>query len=341
MHHLPTSQRGFTLIELMVSVTIGLLLLAGLSALFVGNNQAQAEVEKANRQVENGRYAMQLLGSDLRNAGFYGEFDPTPLADPAAVPDTCATSMTAIKAALPLPVQGYDNVNPLGCLADVRDATDIIVVRHTATCALGEAGCDVAAAGGPFLQASLCNNQSELGSGNTDNYYAVGTDSGVLHLHKRDCTAVAGSGTLAVVRRLETHIYFIANNNIGNDGIPTLKRAEVVSSGAAMGVNIVPLVEGIENLQIEYGIDIDNDGVADQFTTVPATVANWRNVMAVKVNLLARTQLPSAGYTDKKSYILGEDSAGQPYVVNAANDHFKRHVFSALVGLPNQAGRKS
>jgi type IV pilus assembly protein PilW len=37
----PRRQQGFTLVELMVAVTIGLLLLGSLSALFVNNNHAQ------------------------------------------------------------------------------------------------------------------------------------------------------------------------------------------------------------------------------------------------------------------------------------------------------------
>lgn len=344
-------QHGFTLIELMIAVTIGMLLLAGLITLFASNNHAQMEVERANRQIENGRYAMQLLAGDLRNAGFYGEFDPSTLAVPAALPDPCSRDIAAIRDAITLHVQGYDNANPLDCLADVRSNTDIVVVRHTATCAVGDADCESAAEGGPFLQASACNNQFELGSGNAANYYQVSALSTDLTLHKRDCGATAGSGTAAPVRRLLTHIYFVANNSSGSDGVPTLKRADVISKGTTVSIEIVPLAEGIENLQLEYGIDTNNDGVADLYSTVPATAngcgasacaaGNWNNVVAVKVNLLARTPTPSMGYTDTRTYTMGNGADGRPYTIAAANDRYKRHVFSALVGLPNPAGRKT
>lgn len=351
MRPLPSRPRGFTLVELMVAITIGLLLLVGLTSLFASNNHAQTEIEKANRQVENGRYAMQLVGNDLRNAGYYAEFDPTVLTLPAAMPNPCATDLPSIKAALPLYVQGYDDANPLACLSDVRDGTDVLVLRHTSTCALGEAGCDAASAGGPFFQASLCNNMDELGSGNTERYYGVSTDSASLTLRRRDCTAMPGTGTVAAVRRLRTHIYFIANNNEAGDRIPTLKRAEVISNGAAIAVNTVPLAEGIENLQAEYGLDTNADGVPDLYTAAPAnaaacpladcTVTNWNRVVSVKLYVLARTTAPSAGYTDTKTYELGSKADGTAHTIAAAGDHLKRHVFSSVIALPNPAGRRT
>ena len=130
----------------MIAVAIGLLILAGMTTLFVSNSKAQTEIEKANRQVENGRYAVSLLAGDLRNAGYYGEFDPTELATPAPLPDPCALTIAALKDGLPLHVQGYDNAaaSVLSCLTDVKAGTDVLVLRHARTCVAGAANCDAA-----------------------------------------------------------------------------------------------------------------------------------------------------------------------------------------------------
>jgi len=64
-------------------------------------------------------------------------------------------------------------------------------------------------------------------------------------------------------------------------------------------------------------------------------------VVSIKLYVLARTTVPSAGYTDTKTYELGSNADGSPHTISAANDHLKRHVFSALVALPNPAGRKN
>lgn len=333
-------QQGFTMVELLVAVAVGLLLLAGLSTLFTNNSAAQAEIERANRQVENGRYAMQLMTGDLRNAGYYAEYDPSELTAPTALPDPCDVDLTKMRGAIAFAVQGYDNSNSLGCLSDVKANTDVVVVRHTHTCVVGAADCEDDTAGGPFFQASQCSNDYELGSGDTTKHYQISAVNQGFTLHKYNCTSANNSGTLADVRRILTHVYFVANNSLAGDGIPTLKRAEVVSKNGAMSVEIVPLAEGIENMQLEYGLDSNDDGVADSFSP-QVSDTEWGKVVSVKLHLLARTLSPSIGHTDTKSYVLGSDANGQQYVISAANDKFKRHVFTSLIGLPNVAGRKS
>lgn len=354
MRHLPSPRRarGFSLVELMIAAAIGLLILAGLSTMFMKNTRAQQEIEKSHRQVENGRYAIDVIGVDLRNAGYYAEFNPTVLADPGSLPDLCAADLDGLKAGLALPVQGLDSPDqPPACLKDVRPGTDVLVVRRTATCIAGVGSCPPVANGGPFFQASLCNNATELDSPSVADFYALSLSTVNLNRHRRDCTPAAGSGTLAAVRRYQTHVYYVANNNLPGDGIPTLKRLELGSTGEAPTWPAVPLAEGIEDLQLEYGLDLAKDGVADTITADPASaggcaaaacaVANWRTAVAVRVHILARNTEATPGHTDTKTYTLGLDADGDEQVTEAAGDAYKRHVFQTLVGLPNPAGRRT
>ena len=133
-------QSGLSLVELMISVTLGLLILGGATTVFVNISNTRQEIEKAGRQIENGRYAMQLLSDDLANAGFLAEFDPTPLTTTAlaSLPDACATDLATLRTALPLHVQGYDNgAGAPTCITDVKTDTDIVVVRRASTCVAG------------------------------------------------------------------------------------------------------------------------------------------------------------------------------------------------------------
>ncbi|MFC5460893.1 PilW family protein [Massilia niabensis] len=345
----PRAAHGFSLVELLIAVTLGLGLLAGLSAMFVKNTGAQAEIEKAHRQVENGRYAIDLLAVDLRNAGYFAEFDPTVLANPAALPPACAGTLDDLTAGLALPVQGIDGATATGaglsCLTGLREGTDVLVVRRTSTCVAGQPGCEAAA--GPFFQASLCNNSSELDSASTADFYALTLGETGLTRRRRNCT------TLAAVRRYRTHIYYVANHNVGTDGVPTLKRAELGTDGTAPTWSVVPMAEGIENLQLEYGLDLapsGGNGVADLSTPDPAVagsctaaacaVANWRGAVAVRLHVLARNTTATQGHIDRKTYTLGRNVNGNSNDVAAANDGFKRHVFQSLVALPNPAGRR-
>jgi type IV pilus assembly protein PilW len=324
---LPSRTAGFSLAELMVAVVIGLLILAGLTTMFVKNSRAQTRVERANRQIENGRYAVDVLATDLRNAGYYAEYDPTELALPASLPDPCAVALADLKLALPLHVQGIDAGMDLpSCLSDVKSGSDVLVVRHVRACAKGDANCDADDPDGPLFQASLCNNASELGSGAASDHFALAVDTTQLTRHKRDCGQAAGTGTLAAKRRFLTHLYYVANNDNAGDGIPTLKRAELRLVNGALQFVSVPLAEGITSLQLEYGMDTSTptDGVVDLVTATPGTalgcaspdcaVRNWNNVLSVRLALLATN---------------GDTGA------NA-----KTQTFQSLILMPNPTGRK-
>jgi type IV pilus assembly protein PilW len=341
-----SGQAGYSLVELMIAITIGLLMLAGLASVFVGNLRTNAELENANQQIENGRYAMQILTDELHNAGQFAAFDPGLLPVPTSKPDPCATDLPSLRAALPLAVQGNDNATTVPtCLSDVASGTDILVVRRVSTCAVGDANCDAAETGAPYFQASACTNATELSSTDPHNYFALDTTVSKLALHARDCT------TLAPLYRYRTHIYFIANNDKPGDNIPTLKRAELGAGSPA----IVPLVEGIQNLQIEYGIDsvdsaVPTTGIPVAYTADPdsyasctgaACVANWHNVVAAKITVLARNMTLSTGFSDAKVYSLGRDANGNAKTGGPFNDGYRRHVYQQVVRINNVAGRNS
>lgn len=365
----PGRQAGLSLIEVMVAVTLGLLIMAALTTIFINNNQTRQEIERTSRQIENGRYAMQLLTDNLRSAGFYGEYAPPSVMPNTFVsePDPSETSVVDIASltapAFLLHVQGYDDGKsvPAGVtalLTDLKADTDILVIRRASTCVAGSANCDEVVDGVPYFQVSLCNppvaggtvaEGAELASVDAQcplcsAYFGLDATLANLNRHQRDCK------TLAALRRFHTHIYFIANNDLAGDGIPTLKRAELGFDG----FTIVPLVEGIENMQLEYGIDTGGTGAPGIFTADPAkhdpkdlplcavenAVCNWWNVMAVKVHLLARNTEPSIGYTDKKTYTLGLKADGTDHTVGPIGDGYRRHAYESVVQITNPAVRR-
>ncbi len=337
-------QAGFSLVELMVAVTIGLIVLMALSGLFLSSNRASVEMRKSTQQQESGRYASQLLSDDLMMAGYLAEFDSSPLTTPAdPLPNACDTKRADLLTALPLHVQGVNDaataIIPL-CLSDVKAGTDIVVVRRASTCAAGVDGCAAFAAGMPYFQASLCMPTDGSGA---ELAHAINNDADYAAHHftlsdtaddftkrKTNCTDVASR------ERYLVHIYFIANNNEAGDGIPTLKLAEL-EKGAGLEdgtFSIKPMVDGIENMQIEYGVDTTNDGIPDIYTSAPAANVDWRNVMSARIHLLARNTVATQGFIDKRSYTLGDK------VVAASNDGYKRHVYSTTVQFVNPSWRR-
>jgi type IV pilus assembly protein PilW len=327
---------GFTLVELMISMTLGLLVLAVLTTIFANTSRARAELQKTSQQVDNGRYAVELLTEDLQLAGFFGELNLTGIALPAALPDLCSMAPADWKAALPVHMQGYDTgADAPSCMpASMKAGSDVVALRRVRTCIAGTAGCEALIATQPYLQVGLCSA--------TANAYALGIASDTAFPHMlKDCATAAGR------RRYETHIYFVANDNGSGAAIPTLKRLEL--NGA--GYTEVALVEGIERMEVEYGIDTDGDGSPDIYTADPtnftyagctlcSAAANWSNVVTAKVHLLSRTLEPSAGHVDVKTYSLGLNAAGEPVTAGPYNDPYRRNVYTAAVRIVNPSAKR-
>lgn len=331
-------QNGLSLVELMVSITLGLLVLAGVVTVFANSSAARNEVERVSRQIENGRYASQLLTDDLRLAGFYGEMNVGSVTAPGALPaDPCSLSVADWNAWIPVHLQGYDNgvgfASANCALTNHKANTDVLVVRRARACVAGSTGCEAAAAGKPYLQVSLCGTQV---TGHVLGLQGTATFDRTL----RNCTAVAGQ------REYYVRIYFVSTDNGAGANVPTLKRLELTGSGWST----VPLVEGIEEFQIEYGLDTDGDGAPDQHVANPSDyptgacagacpLTNWMNVMTVRFHVLARNLDASPNFTDTKTYSLGMDAAGDPIEVTPGGA-FRRHIYSGLVRIGNPAGRR-
>ena len=328
---------GFSLVELMVAVTIGLLILLAMSTLLSQQSRSRDELDKSAGQIENGRYALVLLQNDLQHAGFYGVFGGT-IAAPAALPNPCATTNAAIDESLGMPVQGYDAPATIpaplsGCLADANHVpgTDVLVIRRVqANDTLPAIGSLVS--GRVYVQTTPI--AKVIGRG--------GTSPSPFTLLKKD------NVTPADIRAYVEHIYFISPCNVfesgqtvctaeadGGSPIPTLKRLELGVSAGSPAFVTVALVEGIQDMQLDYGLDAANSGApSTPFITAP-TLAQWPNVMAVDVTLLARNTRPTRGFNDTRTYDMGAAGSVGPF-----NDEFKRHVYKATVRLINPSGRR-
>jgi type IV pilus assembly protein PilW len=339
-------QAGLSMIELMVAITISLFLLIGLVSVFATSNQTYMDLARASQQIESGRYAVQTLANEIAHAGFYGRYSQTPVI-PGTLPDPCVNNnMASLLSAIALPLQGYDapGSSPItACLpaANFLAGTDIIVVRRVDST---QAAGDGTTIPNGALNANFIYMQANADSTATP-VIAVGTgvsaaDQTTFPLKNKDPTQYAP------VRQFHVSIYFIAPCSVPNGGgsvctgaaddngapIPTLKRIELTSNGV---MSVVPIAEGIENLQIDYGIDTDKDGVPDTaYTTAPASTTDWTNVVAVRISVLARNIEPTNGFVDSKTYDMGVGGGVTP------GGPYKRHVYNTVIRIVNPASRR-
>jgi type IV pilus assembly protein PilW len=347
--------RGATLIELMIAITLGLLMMAALTTMYVNQTAIRRELDKNNRMTDNGRYAIQLLTENIRHAGYFSDYDPSGQAVPTSA-DPCTTDSANIRSALKVAVQAINAPNfstaatlPASCglvSSMLKAGSDIVVVRRV------ETKNSAAIAGGHFLQASLCATDVDQ--------VKISTSPGDLTLRKKDCA------TINDTQRMVVQIYFVASYNRPGDGIPTLKRLELMPQGTTIpagsvlangsiggstlggpGFVLTPLVEGVEFMKIDYGIDsntVDGLGQADSYsaapvcpTSVAGTCAEAANIVDAKIYLLARNIENTAHYQDQKRYQMGTAGEIGP---GGLDSSFKRQLYTQYVRLTNAAGRR-
>ena len=281
---------------------------------------------------------------------------------------------------LALPVQGYDSqsASPItSCLAanNFLAGTDILVIRRADTEILDTA--NPPKLNEIYIQARM--DAAEVAFGNPTGFLAPVVDGttnlvtttgtnpsgGVATvLKKLNNSTIApalrntGFRAAADIRKLHVHIYFVAPCSRPNGGgdtctgaqddngspIPTLKRLElaVPAGGGALGWNIVPLVEGIENFQVEYGRDTTGDGMPNDYVSSPAA-ADY--VVSARLFILARsiTRTPGQSSAPGKAYCLASLTAAGACPTGKAvsfSDDFKRHLYLSEVRLTNPSSRR-
>ena len=280
-----SNQLGFSLIELMVAITIGFIILAAITALFLNIDSSDKELTKTNNQIENGRFTVQILKSDIVHAGFWDTYVPQfddftyaglPTDTPTAVPNPCIDTMfptTAGMAAnlIGINIQVYGDTPPSGilCLTNLatnkKINTDVLVVRHVDLCLPGDANCEVDTLGKVYFQSSLSYNAYCTFPLVADNTPYTFSTIGFGSLHKKDCIS-----PITEKRKFISNIYYVRDyaKTVG-DGIPTLMLSQFDLVGGVLAHQAaVPLIEGIESFKVELGIDnLSSTGASVDYTT--------------------------------------------------------------------------
>src|SRR6478735_85765 len=323
----PCRQRGVTLVELMVGLTLGLVVTASMLMLFANASAHGQDVARAGMQIENGRYVAELLREDVRLAGFYGETSVA--AALYSQPNPCSIAPVGwggTPLTLPTAVQGYTPADVLACLANRKAGTDALAVRRVGITAINPA---TILAGNTqyYVQYSFCNLDVATPR------LIFSNDRAALTLRNRACTGVN------VARPYVSRIYYVAECNVcagAGDGVPTLKRVDLVGTQ----LTTTALAEGIDTLRVEYGFDIDGDGSPDTYRTTLGALgptATWSNVVSLKLHFVTRSldKAVGANLATAQEFDLGGTA-----VITTAADGYTRRAYSSAIRLINPSSAR-
>ena len=323
-------QRGFSLVELMVSMAIGLFLLAGAISVLGKGRDLYRTNDAAARLQETARYAMSTIEADLRMANYWGlnsradlvENGPTldlvnpPAVDPAytlpatltgyaATINSCG-AMWAVK--LPAYVEGNNNGYGYACqaISNMPAAlSDTLTVRRASTTVIA-AGSLAASAGQIKVQTSRVQG-SLFGNGVMPAGY---------------------SATLSETRAVVVNGYYVARRSDQDQVTPSLRRKQLAFVGGAPAIQDQEVVPGVEDLQVEFGVDQNNDQNADFFVRPGIAIPAGRQIVAVRVWLLVRGEDTEASFTDGRTYTYADR-------VYTPADNFRRVLVTKTIALRN------
>lgn len=267
-----SSQRGLSIVELLVALVISMLLLTGVIQVFFSSKQTYASNEAASRLQENGRFALEFIAQSARHAGYVEAANsataaPSPIAAPSAA--NCSTPR-------------------------------------------------------------VCSSQ---GAGNASDTIGFALQPRIIEGARRDCLGNTLSGITANTDLIINHYEIIP----GANGAPSALgcRSWNFTKGTGewvAGPGASALIDGIDALQIQYGISTTGDRThANQYVSADRVTAlnSWNDVVAIRIAVLANSVVPVSPPAPARQYVLLD---APPILIN---DGRARQIFTTTIKLRN------
>lgn len=344
-----THQAGFTLVELMISLTVGLLISGAAASVYIGNRQTYNQQDALARMQENGRFAMQIMARDVQGAGYRGcapigaaivnppggfdaNFAQALVGNNAGAAAWTPALDAAISGLVPAPMAGTDSdvitvrgVQPGSARTDAAPTTTVVNVDNLSGLVVND-----------YAQLAVCNTTP------SSTYFKISAAAAATLTASTaiiPTTAPIGSE----VRKMQTTTYYIAQP--AGAATPSLYRQQGTSAPEE-------IVENVAGMQVLYGVDLGigsnnalGDQAIDQYDTAVdvnlvgalgvvgtaglpcAGCTGWDRVRSVKINIL----VVSAG-----NNVAETSSAYVADGFNYAADRRLKQVFTTVVSLRNR-----
>lgn len=316
-----TRAAGMTLVELMVALAVGSFLILGAVTVFLQGQSTFRTNESLARLQENANFALNMLESDIRMASYFGlTTRPIKIDNRASQdePHTIGPNVCGNNWAVDLDrtLEGTNGSYGWGatCAAvnGAQPNTDTLVVRRAARENV------VPQAGRMYIQSWRLQ-------------------PGTIF---EGATAPSSDAT-SEVHELVVHGYYVSQSSsvsTADNPVPSLRRKSLASGPAVDDEEFVP---GIEDLQVQFGVDTDTEGsagrgVVDRYVPPGADILDPSDaaflpnarILTARIWIRARAERPEVGYQNDTTYSY----AGINFT---PNDAYRRIVLSRTIYVRN------
>lgn len=298
------STRGFSLVEFMVAMVLGLIIIGGAISVYLASKNSLTEVEQVASVSENGRFALQVINYAAKHIAFFGSAAPADIREDGAlgaVTDDCNAPAEAYNTADAFFAVRATSADVLGCIDDAMPNTDVLVIKGVTPSPLYDANPD-----DPNAPRDGVISFPAGGWSNQTAYVISNSETGII-IDGADTPPDVREGNefaLGVAWPYRLQIFYVRNNPTG----PTLSRKVLAWNGANMSIQNENLVQGVENMRFLFGFDSNNDGDVDTIDDLAAVEAAtaWDSVTSMQAYVLLRSQNDDPGYANEKTYRLGD-----------------------------------
>jgi len=367
-----SKQAGFTLIELMIAITISIILLNGVLKVFQSSKQTYRVTDNIGRVQENARYALDLLAQDIRQVGFLPcrtAFDGAnaKIANVLTVNTNEFDFTTPIigfeggSSVFPAEFQG-EGTTPGSRLAGSDgfrilrgDGAGYSVTDHTPTAAQLKINttnhninpgdillvCDTESAA--IFQATNANpgNNNTIVH-NTGNSIPGNCTKGLGFPVSCTTNGTAKEfGPDSQVVKFNSFVYYVGASLATNgDALPTnslYRRGQAFVNGQTQFSAPQELVQGIETMQVVYGVALTPSSTAVRYVPADGVLPNeWTNVVSVRIGILFSTPEEISTNNDNTSYNVAGTTVSTSGAVSYPADRRQRYVFSETIKIRNR-----
>lgn len=308
------SDAGFSLIEVMSALVILAIAMTAVFATFISQQKSFTTQSRVAEMQQNLRQAVEYMSRDIRMAG-YG------IPDNVIIPNNIiATGVTSIRSLYPKDnTVGPDQIYIL-YLFDMD--TNQRSTWNTALMASGAGTVTVDNTDGFFpttgelvivtdgINAQLFQSVSKTAT-------ALNFGGGVYQGTANNTYGLGPPPSTVAKARFAR--YYIDNTT--DPAHPTLM-VDRMGGGAAQ-----PVADDIEDMQLTYGTDLNGNDVIDSGEWTP-TPANLSQIRQVRLQFIARTRLPEAGWSETRP-ALGNRAAG------TTPDGYRRRTYDIVIDVRN------
>jgi len=288
-------EKGFSLVELMIALVLGLFLIGGVISVFIGSSQSFNANEALSRVQENGRFAIELIAQDVRNTGYKGSCFVNAL----DIIDTADGDYEADAYDINDPIKGWDDPTGeffVGDLTDYVAGTDLILVKHAAEAAGAILSANVDtddvtfttiggetpgailvmsdAAGCDIFQNTAASDTADLQRG------TAGQSINNKSVASQPLSHAYLSGGSTDIARFSSTLFYVGSGLTSSRALRSIS----YDNGAP---NDQELVEGVTNLTVTYAIASGGGASLDYSNTATqvSAASDWDDVVAVRVTV--------------------------------------------------------